>query len=144
MDDSYIEFIHDVGAGGLSNAIPELAKDSNLGVLINLDSIPSSDESMSPMEIWSNESQERYVLAIHPDNKDDFVAICERERCAYALVGYTTEEQYVKLYDFSTDSYPVNVPLSMLFGELPINDMVVTSQKDKKNSKYGFKIGYEF
>ena len=134
MDDSYIEFIHDVGAGGLSNAIPELAKDSNLGVLINLDSIPSSDESMSPMEIWSNESQERYVLAIHPDNKDDFISICERERCAYALVGYTTEEQYVKLYDFSTDSYPVNVPLSMLFGELPINDMVVTSQKDKKNS----------
>ena len=134
MDDSYIEFIHDVGAGGLSNAIPELAKDSNLGVLINLNSIPSSDESMSPMEIWSNESQERYVLAIHPDNKDDFVAICERERCAYALVGYTTAEQYVKLYDFSTDSYPVNVPLSMLFGELPINDMVVTSQKDKKNS----------
>ena len=128
MDESFIEFIHDVGAGGLSNAIPELAKDSNLGVLINLDSIPSSDESMSPMEIWSNESQERYVLAIHPDNKEAFVAICERERCAYALVGYTTEEKFVKLYDFSTDSYPVNVPLSMLFGELPISNMEVQSE----------------
>ena len=101
MENSFIEFIHDVGAGGLSNAIPELAKDSDLGVLINLDSIPSSDESMSPMEIWSNESQERYVLAIHPDNKDAFIKICERERCAYALVGYTTEEKYVKLYDLS-------------------------------------------
>ena len=128
MDESFIEFIHDVGAGGLSNAIPELAKDSNLGVLINLDSIPSSDESMSPMEIWSNESQERYVLAIHPDNKEAFVAICERERCAFALVGYTTEEKFVKLYDFSTDSYPVNVPLSMLFGELPISNIEVQSE----------------
>ena len=128
MDESYIEFIHDVGAGGLSNAIPELAKDSELGVLINLDSIPLSDESMSPMEIWSNESQERYVLAIHPDNKEAFVAICERERCAYALVGYTTEEKFVKLYDFSTDSYPVDVPLSMLFGELPISNMKVKSE----------------
>jgi len=128
MDESYIEFIHDVGAGGLSNAIPELAKDSELGVLINLDSIPSSDESMSPMEIWSNESQERYVLAIHPDNKEAFVAICERERCAYALVGYTTEEKFVKLYDFSTDTYPVDVPLSMLFGELPISNMEVKSE----------------
>ena len=128
MDESYIEFIHDVGAGGLSNAIPELAKDSELGVLINLESIPLSDESMSPMEIWSNESQERYVLAIHPDNKEAFVSICERERCPYALVGYTTEEKYVKLYDFATDTYPVDVPLSMLFGELPISDMVVSSE----------------
>ena len=68
QDNSYIEFIHDVGAGGLSNAIPELAKDSNLGVHIELDKIPNSDKSMSPMEIWSNESQERYVLAVHPDN----------------------------------------------------------------------------
>ena len=80
------------------------------------------------MEIWSNESQERYVLAIHPDNKEAFVSICERERCPYALVGYTTEEKYVKLYDFATDTYPVDVPLSMLFGELPISDMVVSSE----------------
>ena len=135
MDNSYIEFIHDVGAGGLSNAIPELAKDSDLGVLINLESIPSSDESMSPMEIWSNESQERYVLAIHPDNKDSFVEICERERCPYALVGYTTEEKYVKLYDFSTDTYPVDVPLSMLFGELPISNMEVNSESEDLSSE---------
>ena len=65
QNNSYIEFIHDVGAGGLSNAIPELAKDSQLGVYIELSKIPNADQSMSPMEIWSNESQERYVLAIN-------------------------------------------------------------------------------
>src|SRR6056300_1446742 len=84
---------------------------------------------MSPMEIWSNESQERYVLAVHPDNKDAFETICQRERCVYAFVGITTEEKSVKLFDSKTDSYPVNVRLSMLFGDLPITDMSVTSSK---------------
>ena len=129
QDESFIEFIHDVGAGGLSNAIPELAKDSDLGVYIELDKIPNSDKSMSPMEIWSNESQERYVMAIHPDNKNAFENICKRERCVYAFVGITTLEQSVKLYDSRTDSYPVDVPLSMLFGDLPITDISVKSQK---------------
>ncbi|MDB3996737.1 phosphoribosylformylglycinamidine synthase [Gammaproteobacteria bacterium] len=143
QDNSYIEFIHDVGAGGLSNAIPELAKDSNLGVYIELDKIPNSDKSMSPMEIWSNESQERYVLAVHPDNKDAFETICQRERCVYAFVGITTEEKSVKLFDSKTDSYPVNVPLSMLFGDLPITDMSVTSSevaeiKEDASSSYKF------
>ena len=127
QDDSYIEFIHDVGAGGLSNAIPELAKDSNLGVYIELDKIPNSDKSMSPMEIWSNESQERYVMAIHPKNKQAFEDICKRERCVHAFVGVTTEEKSVKLFDAKTNSYPVNVPLSMLFGDLPITDIKVSS-----------------
>ena len=72
---SIIEFIHDVGAGGLSNAIPELAKDCELGVRINLKDIPCADLSMSPMEIWSNESQERYVLSIHSDNEEIFTEI---------------------------------------------------------------------
>ena len=143
QDNSYIEFIHDVGAGGLSNAIPELAKDSNLGVYIELDKIPNSDKSMSPMEIWSNESQERYVLAVHSDNKDAFEAICQRERCVYAFVGVTTEEKSVKLFDSKTDSYPVNVPLSMLFGDLPITDMSVTASeiveiKEDASSSYEF------
>ena len=143
QDNSYIEFIHDVGAGGLSNAIPELAKDSNLGVYIELDKIPNSDKSMSPMEIWSNESQERYVLAVHPDNKDAFETICQRERCVYAFVGITIEEKSVKLFDSKTDSYPVNVPLSMLFGNLPITDMSVTSSevaeiKEDASSSYKF------
>ena len=132
QENSYIEFIHDVGAGGLSNAIPELAGDSNLGVYIELSKIPNSDKSMSPMEIWSNESQERYVLAIHNDNKEAFEKICKRERCEYAIVGVTTKEKSVKLYDETNDNYPVNVPLSMLFGDLPITEMKVTS-KDKKH-----------
>ena len=129
QDDSFIEFIHDVGAGGLSNAIPELAKDSDLGVYIELDKIPNSDKSMSPMEIWSNESQERYVLAVHPKNKEAFENICKRERCVYAFVGVTTSEKSVKLFDSKTDSYPVNVPLSMLFGDLPITDMTVSKSE---------------
>jgi phosphoribosylformylglycinamidine synthase len=131
QDNSFIEFIHDVGAGGLSNAIPELAKDSELGVYIELSKIPNSDKSMSPMEIWSNESQERYVLAIHQDNKKSFEEICKRERCEYAIVGVTTKEKSVKLYDDTNDNYPVDVPLSMLFGDLPITEMRVNSYKRK-------------
>ena len=144
QDNSYIEFIHDVGAGGLSNAIPELAKDSNLGVYIELDKIPNSDKSMSPMEIWSNESQERYVMAIHPDNKESFENICKRERCVYAFVGITTNEQSVKLYDSQTETYPVDVPLTMLFGDLPITDIKVSTDEktffnDSVSSEYTFK-----
>ncbi|MDB9899215.1 phosphoribosylformylglycinamidine synthase, partial [Gammaproteobacteria bacterium] len=144
QDNSYIEFIHDVGAGGLSNAIPELAKDSNLGVYIELDKIPNSDKSMSPMEIWSNESQERYVMAVHPDNKKSFENICKRERCVYAFVGITTNEQSVKLYDSQTETYPVDVPLTMLFGDLPITDIKVSTDEktffnDGVSSEYSFK-----
>ena len=127
QENSYIEFIHDVGAGGLSNAIPELAKDSELGVYIELSKIPTSDKSMSPMEIWSNESQERYVLAIHKDNQKAFEEICHRERCEFAIVGTTTKEKTVKLYDEDNNNFPVNVPLSMLFGDLPIKEIRATS-----------------
>ena len=127
---SIIEFIHDVGAGGLSNAIPELAKDSKLGVCINLKDIPCADLSMSPMEIWSNESQERYVLSINSDNEELFTEICERERCPFAVVGKTIAEKYVKLFDESANNYPVDVPLSMLFGELPLEKKVVKEEKN--------------
>ena len=130
---SIIEFIHDVGAGGLSNAIPELAKDSELGVYINLKDIPCADHSMSPMEIWSNESQERYVLSIHSNNEELFTEICERERCPFAVVGKTTTEKYVKLFDESANNYPVDVPLSMLFGELPLEKKVVQEEKNVFN-----------
>ncbi len=130
---SIIEFIHDVGAGGLSNAIPELAKDSELGVRINLKDIPCADLSMSPMEIWSNESQERYVLSIHSDNEEIFTEICERERCPFAVVGKTTTEKYVRLFDESANNYPVDVPLSMLFGELPLEKKVVKEEKNVFN-----------
>ena len=88
---------------------------------------------MSPMEIWSNESQERYVLAIHKDNKDAFEKICKRERCEYAIVGITTEEKSVKLFDEENNNYPVDVPLSMLFGELPITEMNISSSSSRRN-----------
>ena len=128
-----IEFIHDVGAGGLSNAIPELAKDCNLGIKVDLGLIPVADPSLSPMEVWSNESQERYVLAIKPSSRDIFEKICRRERCPVAFVGMTTNSDAVELYDSERDQYPVQVPLSMLFGELPISDMELTNPIIKKH-----------
>ena len=124
-----IEFIHDVGAGGLSNAIPELAKDCNLGVAIDLSLIPVADPSLSPMEVWSNESQERYVLAIKKSNKVIFENICRRERCPVAFVGQTTLSDAVEVYDSERDEFPVQVPLSMLFGDLPISNMAVNDPK---------------
>ena len=132
-----IEFIHDVGAGGLSNAIPELAKDCNLGVAIDLSLIPVADPSLSPMEVWSNESQERYVLAIKKSNKDIFENICRRERCPVAFVGQTTSSDAVEVYDPGRDEYSVQVPLSMLFGDLPISNMVVNNPRINQAIDYG-------
>ncbi len=132
-----IEFIHDVGAGGLSNAIPELAKDCNLGVAIDLSLIPVADPSLSPMEVWSNESQERYVLAIKKSNKEIFKNICRRERCPVAFVGQTTSSDAVEVYDPGRDEYPVQVPLSMLFGDLPISNMVVNNPRINQAIDYG-------
>ena len=127
-----IEFIHDVGAGGLSNAIPELAKDCNLGVSVDLSLIPVADPSLSPMEVWSNESQERYVLAIKKSNKVIFESICRRERCPVAFVGKTTSSNAVEVYDSERDEFPVQVPLSMLFGDLPISNISVNRQSAKQ------------
>ena len=136
-----IEFIHDVGAGGLSNAIPELAKDCNLGVAIDLSKIPVADLSLSPMEVWSNESQERYVLAIKKSNKDIFENICRRERCPVAFVGQTTLSNAVEVYDPERDEYPVQVPLSMLFGDLPISNMVLDNPKiNQATDSYNYNL----
>jgi phosphoribosylformylglycinamidine synthase len=92
-DASPVVAIHDVGAGGLSNAIPELLHDSGVGGEIDLDAVPSDDPHLSPMQIWCNESQERYVLGVKPENLAAFVAICKRERCPFAVVGHATESQ---------------------------------------------------
>ena len=114
-----ILFIHDVGAGGLSNAIPELVKDSGHGGFINLRDIPNSEPGMTPMEIWCNESQERYVLAISEDSVDKFSKICERERCPYSIVGEITKGNNLEVYDSYFDSYPVSLSLDILFGKPP-------------------------
>ncbi|WP_149196518.1 phosphoribosylformylglycinamidine synthase [Luteimonas suaedae] len=91
--DTPIVSIHDVGAGGLSNAIPELLHDSGVGGVIDLGKVPSDDPSLSPMQLWCNEAQERYVLGIPRDRVSVFAALCERERCPFAVVGVATAEQ---------------------------------------------------
>jgi phosphoribosylformylglycinamidine synthase len=109
---------HDVGAGGLSNAIPELLHDSNVGGVIEMARIPSDDPSLSPMQLWSNEAQERYVLGVAADRVADFEAICRRERAVFAVVGHATAEERLVLRapDGST---PIDLPMDVLFGKSP-------------------------
>lgn len=114
-----IAFIHDVGAGGLSNAFPELVKDGGCGGNFELRKVPNDEPGMSPLEIWCNESQERYVLAVMPENLAEFEAICERERCPYAVVGESTSEQHLLVNDSLLEAKPVDLPMSVLFGKPP-------------------------
>ena len=114
-----ILFIHDVGAGGLSNAVPELVKDSGHGGLINLREIPNAEPGMSPMEIWCNESQERYVIAIDEISVSKFEGFCLRERCPFAVIGEITEGSLLEVYDSEFDNYPINLSLDILFGKPP-------------------------
>ncbi|KAG9060956.1 hypothetical protein KI688_007783 [Linnemannia hyalina] len=118
-DKNLIQSIHDVGAGGLCNALPEIVHDCDLGAVIELRNINNDDPSMSPMEIWCNESQERYVLAIGPENIEAFKAICERERCPYALAGVATTEEKLVLTDSLLGTTPIDLPMSTLFGKPP-------------------------
>ncbi len=114
-----IAFIHDVGAGGLSNAFPELVKDGGTGGNFELRKVPNDEPGMSPLAIWCNESQERYVMAVRPEDLEAFAAICERERCPYAVVGESTAEQRLRLGDSYFDNNPVDLPMSVLFGKPP-------------------------
>ena len=113
--------IHDVGAGGLSNAFPELVEGAHKGATFDLRKIPLGEDSMAAREIWSNESQERYVLAIAPERLEVFAAICERERCPHSVVGTATAERMLKLIDEATPDAPAPVDLAMdvLFGKPP-------------------------
>ncbi len=114
-----ISSIHDVGAGGLSNALPELLNDSERGGVIDIRKVPSADSSLSPMEIWCNEAQERYVLALNPEDVERFAAICERERCPWAIVGTATEERTLIVEDSLLKTTPVDMPLVVLLGKPP-------------------------
>lgn len=111
--------IHDVGAGGLSNAIPELLNDSSVGGRIELRRIPSDDAHLSPMQIWCNESQERYVLGVHASDLAAFEAICARERCPFAVVGTATAERRLLVSDELLGGAPIDLPLDVLFGKAP-------------------------
>jgi phosphoribosylformylglycinamidine synthase len=114
-----IRFIHDVGAGGLSNALPELVKDGERGGHFDLRKIPSADARMAPLEIWCNEAQERYVLAVGQDDLARFEAICARERCPYAVVGTAQEQMQLVLDDPQFNNRPIDLPMSVLFGKPP-------------------------
>ena len=114
-----IEFIHDVGAGGLSNALPELVSDGGRGGKFRLRDVPNDEPGMSPKEIWCNESQERYVLAIPADRMATFESICARERCPYAVVGEATEERRLVLDDSLFGNRPIDMPLDLLLGKPP-------------------------
>jgi len=118
-DTNPIAFIHDVGAGGLSNALPELVKDGGTGGVFDLRKVPNDEPGMSPVEIWCNEAQERYVLAVKPEDIQRFEAICQRERCPFAVVGEATEEKAIKVTDQQFDNNPVDLPMSVLFGKAP-------------------------
>ncbi len=118
-DTNPIVSIHDVGAGGLSNAIPELLNDAGVGGTIDLAKIPCDDPQLSPMQVWSNESQERYVVAIAPPQLAEFEAICVRERCPYAVVGEATAERTLKLNDPRRGLSVIDLPMNVLFGKPP-------------------------
>ena len=111
--------IHDVGAGGLSNAFPELTNDAGRGARFDLRAVQLEESGMAPKEIWCNESQERYVLAIAPESLDQFRAFCERERCPFAVIGVATEERQLIVADEGAEVQPVDMPMDVLLGKPP-------------------------
>ncbi|HGN2080224.1 TPA: phosphoribosylformylglycinamidine synthase [Providencia stuartii] len=114
-----ILFIHDVGAGGLSNAMPELVSDGGRGGCFELRKILNDEPGMSPLEVWCNESQERYVLAVAPEQMALFTAICERERAPFAVIGEATEQRELVLKDAHFNNQPIDMPLDVLLGKTP-------------------------
>jgi phosphoribosylformylglycinamidine synthase len=118
-EDNPVCSIHDVGAGGLSNAVPEILEDSGRGGRLELREVASDDPGMSPMQLWSNESQERYVLAVMPENLDLFRDLCRRERCPYAVIGEATADRHLLLSDRRFENAPVDIPMDLLFGKPP-------------------------
>ncbi|MBS0344712.1 MAG: phosphoribosylformylglycinamidine synthase, partial [Proteobacteria bacterium] len=120
-DKNPILAIHDVGAGGLSNAFPELTNDAGRGARFDLSAVPLEESGLAPKEIWCNESQERYVLAIAPESLPVFQAFCERERCPFSVVGVATEERQLLLSDTQApeDDEAVHMPMDVLLGKPP-------------------------
>ncbi len=111
--------IHDVGAGGLSNAFPELVNDAGRGAVFKLRDVPLEEHGLTPLQIWCNEAQERYVLSVLPENLDTFSALCERERCPFAVVGTATDDGHLQVRDDLYSNNPVDLPLNVLLGKPP-------------------------
>ncbi|MDX8387622.1 MAG: phosphoribosylformylglycinamidine synthase, partial [Ghiorsea sp.] len=118
-DHNPILFIHDIGAGGLSNAVPELIHDAGRGGSFNLRKVHNMEKSMSPMQIWCNEAQERYVLAIAPESRELFEAMCKRERCLFAILGEASDDGHLHVEDPELGEAPVDLSLEMLLGKPP-------------------------
>ncbi|MGE6529134.1 phosphoribosylformylglycinamidine synthase [Pseudomonas sp. NPDC077382] len=118
-DKNPIKFIHDVGAGGLSNAFPELVNDGGRGGRFELRKVPNDEPGMAPHEIWCNESQERYVLSVDAADLERFEEICKRERCPFAVVGEATAEPHLTVADSHFGDKPVDMPLNVLLGKAP-------------------------
>ncbi|WP_337020822.1 phosphoribosylformylglycinamidine synthase [Pantoea anthophila] len=133
-DENPILFIHDVGAGGLSNAMPELVSDGGRGGRFNLRDILSDEPGMSPLEVWCNESQERYVMAVAPDQLAQFEAICQRERAPFAVIGEATEELHLSLEDSHFNNKPIDMPLDVLLGKTPKMTRDVVTQQAQGNA----------
>ncbi|QRM19855.1 phosphoribosylformylglycinamidine synthase [Dechloromonas sp. TW-R-39-2] len=122
--------VHDVGAGGVSNALPELAHSGGVGAIFDLRKVPTEEPGMSPAEIWSNESQERYVLAIPPNRIAEFQAMCERERCPFAVVGEATGDGHLTVTDAHFGVNPVDMEMEALLGKPPRMTRDVTHQPE--------------
>ena len=111
--------IHDIGAGGLSNAMPELADLSGRGAHLDLKKVPVEESGMSPLEIWCNESQERYALAIDPGKLEQFEDYCKRERCPYAILGQISADDNLVVDSIKEGEEAVDMPMSVLLGKTP-------------------------
>lgn len=133
-DKNPIAFIHDVGAGGLSNAMPELVSDGGRGGNFELRKVPNDEPGMSPLEIWCNESQERYVMAIAPDRMDVFEEICKRERAPFAVIGEATEAEHLTITDEHFGNKPIDLPLNVLLGKPPKMHRDVASKQAQGES----------
>ena len=137
-DKNPIISIHDVGAGGLSNAFPELVNDVGRGAVFKLREVPLEEHGLNPLQIWCNESQERYVLSILEKDLDTFRAICERERCPFAVVGTATDDGHLKVRDDLFSNNPVDLPLNVLLGKPP---KTTRSDKTVRSSEKPFNAG---
>src|SRR5580700_4728329 len=127
-DHNPIALIHDVGAGGLSNAVPEAVAHSQRGAVVNLRAVPNADPGMSPLEIWCNEAQERYVIALQPQALRQFAQIADRERCPFAVIGEINDSGMLEVVDPLLGVTPVDMPIEVLLGRAPRMQREAASQ----------------
>ncbi len=133
-DDNPIGAIHDIGAGGLANAVPEIVELGGGGARVELRAVPNDDPAMSPMELWCNEAQERYMLSVGADRLDEFAEICARERCLFAVIGELTAEKDLIVTDRQLGTTPVAMPMDVLFGKPPKMTRIATRRRAARPS----------